>query len=81
MYENTRAKVISPDIETDLFGKLPGVLQGDTLLPYLFMLVVAYALRMVIDYREEELRYYFKKNRYIGLDILTDPDFADNIAL
>ena len=35
MYENTRAKVISPDGETDFFEIKAGVLQGDTLTPYL----------------------------------------------
>ena len=31
MHENTRAKVISPDGETDFFEIKAGVLQGDTL--------------------------------------------------
>ena len=55
MYENTRAKVISPDGETDLFKSLAGVLQGDTLAPYLFVIVLDYALRTAIDGREEDL--------------------------
>ena len=40
MYENTRAKVISPDGETEYFNILAGVLQGDTLAPYLFVIVL-----------------------------------------
>ena len=42
MYEDTRAKVISPDGETDLFDILAGVLQGDTLAPYLFVVDLDY---------------------------------------
>ena len=33
MYENTMARVISADGETELFEILAGVLQGDTLAP------------------------------------------------
>ena len=40
MYTNTRAKVISPDGETQEFHILAGVLQGDTLAPYLFIIVL-----------------------------------------
>ena len=33
MYENTTAKAITPDGETEHFNILPGVLQGDALAP------------------------------------------------
>ena len=50
MYNNTRTKVITPDDgETDLFEILAGVLQGDTLAPYQFVVVLDFALRMAID--------------------------------
>ena len=39
MYENTRAKVISPDRDTDFFLIKAGVLQGDKLAPYLFAIL------------------------------------------
>ena len=84
MYENTRAKVISPDGETDLFDILAGVLQGDTLAPYLFVIVLDYAwLRMAIDGKEEELGFHLerRKCRRIGPVVVTDLDFADDIAL
>ena len=42
MYDNTRAKVITPDGETDFFEIKAGVLQGDTLAPYLFAIVLDY---------------------------------------
>ena len=52
---NTKAKALSPDGETEVFGILAGVLQdGDTLVPFLFVfkvavLVVDYVLRQTID--------------------------------
>ena len=40
-YEKTKAKVISPDGETEYFFYVKkGVLQGDTLAPYLFVIVI-----------------------------------------
>ena len=83
MYENTRAKVISPDGETDLFDNLAGVLQGDTLAPYLFVIVLDYALRMAIDGKEEALGFHLerRKSRRNGPVVVTELDFADDIAL
>ena len=54
MYSNTKAKVLSPDGETTLFDIKAGVLQGDTLAPYLFIIALDYALSKAIDGREED---------------------------
>ena len=83
IYENTRGKVISPDGETELFDILAGVLQGDTLAPYLFVIVLDYALRTAIDGREEELGFHLerRRSRRVGPEVVTDLDFADDIAL
>ena len=72
-----------PDGETDLFDILAGVLQGDTLAPYLFVIVLDYALRMAIDGKEQELGFHLerRKSRRIGPVSVTDLDFADDIAL
>ena len=40
MYTDVEAKVVSPDGETDFFKITAGVLQGDTLAPYLFVIVL-----------------------------------------
>ena len=40
MYENTKAKVITPDGETEFIKIVAGILQGDTLAPYLFAIVL-----------------------------------------
>jgi hypothetical protein len=42
IYTNTRAKVITPDGETEEFDILAGVLQGDTLAPFLFVIILDY---------------------------------------
>ena len=35
LYRNTKVKVCSSDVDTDFFNIVAGVLQGDTLAPYL----------------------------------------------
>ena len=63
MYEDTRARIISPDGETDFFKILTGVLQGDTLAPYLFILVLDYVLRKTFEGREEELGFKLHRRK------------------
>ena len=83
MYTNTRAKVISPDGETEDFEITAGVLQGDTLAPFLFVIVLDYALRKAIGGKEDELGFTLKprKSRRHPKIVLPDLDFADDIAL
>ncbi|XP_078580679.1 uncharacterized protein LOC144864471 [Branchiostoma floridae x Branchiostoma japonicum] len=83
MYQDTKAKVFSPDGETELFELYAEVLQGDKLVPYLFVIVLDYALRMAIEGREEELGLQVerRRNRRIGPKVVTDLDFADDVAL
>ena len=45
MYEDTSAVVLTPEGESDSFSVNTGVLQGDPLAPYLFIIVLDYALR------------------------------------
>ena len=49
LYRNTKVKVRSPDGDTDYFDIVAGVLQGDTLAPYLFIICLDYMLRTSID--------------------------------
>ena len=51
-YNETKAKVITTDGETDEFDIYGGVLPGDTLAPYLFVIVLDYCLRSAINGRE-----------------------------
>ena len=82
IYDNVRAKVLSPDGETDWFNLFVGVLQGDTLAPYLFIIVLDYVMRQATEGKEEELGLTLKKrqSRRIGAQSVTDLDFADDLA-
>jgi len=82
-YTDTKAKVLSPDGVTDVFHIAAGVLQGDTLAPFLFIIVLDYALRKAIDGRAEKLGLQTKqrRSRRCPATLVTDLDFADDIAL
>ena len=83
MYKDTYARVLSPDGETAWFKILAGVLQGDTLAPFLFIIVLDYALRKAINGREAELGFTLtpRRSRRHQAVVQTDLDFADDIAL
>ena len=56
-YRNTNVKIRSPDGDTEYFDIVAGVLQGDTLAPYLFIICLDYVLRTSIDkIRKKRLR-------------------------
>ena len=83
MYENTRARVQTPDGETDEFLILAGVLQGDPLAPYIFAIMLDYAMRQAIDNHQDTLGFTLeeRKSRRVAPVIVTDLKFADDIAL
>jgi hypothetical protein len=83
LYIGTFASVLSPDGETDKFEIKAGVLQGDTLAPYLFAIVVDYAMRQAIRNNEEELGFMIQpsRSRRHPAVCITDLMFADDIAL
>ena len=74
---------MSPDGDTEQFMLLAGVLQGDTRALYLIIIVLDYALRQAIVGREEELGFTItpRLSRRVHPVILTDLDFADDIAI
>ena len=82
-YGNLRARVVSPDGDTDLFPITAGVMQGDTLAPFLFVTVLDYCLTKAIGDKTAELGltlHQRKSSRYPAKAI-TDLDFADDIVL
>ena len=81
-YSRTRARVITTDGTTELFDIL-GVMQGDTLAPYLFIIVLDYAPRRAIGGREEELGFTLvpRKSRRVPPVNIIDLGFVDDIAL
>ena len=82
LYTGTKAKVLSPNGETEFFEILVGVLQGDTLAPYIFSIMLDYALRKAIRNDAHKIGFKLdqKRSRRHTPDIITDLDFADNIA-
>ena len=52
-YKDTFAKVTSPDGDTELFEIKKGVLKGDILVPFLFVITLAYAMRNAFDGHEK----------------------------
>ena len=82
-YKDTHAKVITPDGETKNFEITKGVLQGDTLALFLFVITLDYAMRQAIGGHEEEFGFEItkKQSRRHSATILTDLSYADDIAL
>ena len=84
LYTGIKAKVLSPDGgQTEFFEILGGVLQGDSFAPYIFTIMIDYAMRQAIG--NDALELGFKLNRKISrrhnTNVITDLDFADDIAL
>ena len=73
----------SPDGDTELFEIKKGVLQGDTLAPFLFVITLDYVMRQAIDGHEEEFGFEVSKrqSRRKPVTYLTYLIYADDIAL
>ena len=75
-------KVRSPDGDTEYFDIVAGVLQGDTLAPYLFIICLDYVLRASIDkIRENGFELTKKRSKRYPAKTITDADYADDLAL
>ena len=82
MYQDTQSMVRSPDGDTDFFDISAGVLQGDTLAPYIFIICLDYVLRKALD-KNNELGFTLTKQKskcYPAMKI-TDADYADDLAV
>ena len=79
LYKNTKVKVRSPD---EYFDIVAGVVQGDTLAPYLFIICLDYVLRTSIDkIRENGFELTKKRSKRYPAKTITDADYADDLAL
>ena len=65
IYRSTKVKVRLADGDTEYFNIVAGVLQGDTLAPYLFIICLDYVLRTSID-RIKENGFKLTKKRTKG---------------
>ena len=82
LYRNTKVKVRSPDGDTEYFDIVAGVLQGNTLAPYLFIICLDYVLGTSIDkIKENGFELTKKRSRRYPATTITDADYADDIAI
>ena len=81
LYKNTKVKECS-DGHTEYFDIVAGVLQGDTLAPYLFIICLDYVLRTSIDkIRENGFELTKKRSRRYPAKTITEADYADDIVI
>ena len=82
LYRNTKVKVRSPDGDMEYFDIVAGVLQVDTLAPYLFIICLDYVLRTSINkIRENGFELTKRRSKRYPAKTITDADYADDLAL
>ena len=82
LHKNTKVKVHSMDGDTDYFDIGAGVLQGDTLASYLFIICLDYVLRTSIDkMKDNGFELAKERSRNYSAQTITEADYADDIAL
>ena len=81
LYRNTNVKVRTLDGDTEYFDIVAGVLQRDTLAPYLFIICLDYVLRTSTKIRENGFELTKKGGRRYPAKTITDTDYADDIAI
>ena len=82
LYKNTLSMVRSPDGDTPFFKITTGVLQGDTIAPFLFIICLDYVLRNSLkDIENLGLIITERKSRRYPATRVTNIEYADDIAI
>ena len=83
IYENSSAQVLTPDGETSFFDILSGIFQGDTLAPFLFIIVLDYALKEAFKISNSESGIVIepRRSRRHPEIRIRDLAYADDISL
>ena len=82
LYRNTKVIAYSLDGDTDYFDIIAGVLQGDILAPYLFIICLDYVLRTSIDkMKENNFKLTKERSGRYPAQTITDADYANDTAL
>ena len=81
LYDGSTSFVSTPEGDSDTFPVTTGVLQGDTLAPFLFIIVLDYALRIAMKDKELGIKIKPRYSSRYPAKYLTDLDFADDIVL
>ena len=80
--KNTKVMVSPPDDNTDILDHVTGVLQGDTLVSYTFIICLDYALQTLLDQLKENGYTLTKaRSRQYLAEIMRDVYNSDNLAL
>ena len=82
LYQDTHSMVRSPGGDTESFDINAGVLQGDTLAPFIFIICLDYVLRKALD-KNKQLGFTLtkQKSRRFPAVKITDADYADDLAV
>jgi hypothetical protein len=82
-HTGSKTKVVTARDATEVFDILAGVLQRDTLAPYLFIIVVDYIVTLTIDDDETDSGFTLKPSRRgrVGEEKLTDVKVAEDVSL
>ena len=80
-YEDTMARIKTEDGLTEAILILAGVLQGDTLAPYLFIIAIDYVMREALAGRDVGFTLSKRKSRRHPEVKITDTDYADDLSL
>ena len=83
IYENSSAQVLTPDGETSFFDIVSGIFQGDTLAPFLFIVVLDYALKHAFQMSNSDNGIVIepRRSRRHPEIRISDLSYADDIAL
>ena len=81
LYNNSRSAVMVDGSISDPFDVTTGVLQGDVLAPFLFVILVDYLLKKATSDLDSGVVTHPRRSRRHPAVVLNDLDFADDIAL
>ena len=81
LYKNTKVKVRLPCGDTDFYDIVTGVLQRDSLAPYLLIICLDYVLRTSIDIMKNNgFKLAKEGSRRYPAQTITATDYADDMA-
>ncbi|XP_078617621.1 uncharacterized protein LOC144885572 [Branchiostoma floridae x Branchiostoma japonicum] len=81
LYNNSKSAVMVDGNISDPFQVTTGVLQGDVLAPFLFIVLIDFLMRRSTEDIDSGIVTHPRQSRRYPARILNDMDFADDIAL
>ena len=82
LFKNTKVKVCFPDGDTDYFDIVAGVLLGDTLILYLFIICQDFTLGTSINLMKENgFKLPKERSKRYSTQTITDMVYANDLAL